>query len=96
MDHQNFVYIMTNRRHRVLYTGVTSKLDAPVFQHKTGATPGFTSRYKVNRLVYFEETTEVMSAIVREKQIKGWNQRRKMDLIATMNPSWRDLSEDWM
>ena len=95
MSRHYFVYIMTNQWHTVLYTGVTSKPDARVFQHKTGATAGFTSRYNVDRLVYFEETTEVLSAIAREKQIKGWNRRRKMDLVATMNPNWRDLSEDW-
>jgi putative endonuclease len=95
MNRQCFVYIMTNHWHSVLYTGVASKLDVRVFHHKTGATPGFTSRYHVDLLVHHEEKAEVLSAIEREKQIKSWNRRRKMDLIATMNPNWRHLSEDW-
>jgi putative endonuclease len=86
---------MTNRSQSVPYAGVTSKLDVGVFQHKTGATPGSTSRYNVDPLVYFGQTADVLSSIAREKQIKGWNRRRKMDPIATMNPNWRDLSEEW-
>lgn len=94
MDHQYFVYIMTNRT-GTLYTGVTSDLLKRVTQHRSGGIKGFTSRYKVTRLIYSEETSDVHAALEREKQIKSWNRRRKMDLIATKNAEWHDLTADW-
>jgi len=78
-----------------LYTGVTNNLEIRVFQHKTGTVPGFTSRYKINRLVYFEATDDVVAAITREKQIKGWLRKKKMELIKTINPNFEDLSRNW-
>lgn len=78
---------------RTLYIGVTSDLRNRVRQHKTGAISGFTKRYKVNRLVYFEAADDSYAAIAREKQLKGWVRRRKIELIESMNPEWEDLSD---
>ncbi len=89
-----YVYMMTNRS-RTLYVGVTNDLERRVFEHKNKLVPGFTSRYNLNRLVFFEETPDVSSAITREKQIKGWLRARKIELVSSMNPEWRDLSEGW-
>jgi putative endonuclease len=87
-----FVYILASVR-RTLYTGMTSDLRGRVYQHKTGAIPGFTSRYKVNRLVYFEPAEDALAAIAREKQLKGWTRQRKIALIESVNPEWEDLSD---
>ena len=89
-----YVYIMTNRS-RTLYTGITSNLSKRVFQHKTGAFPGFTSHYRIDRLVYYERFIRVAAAIEREKQIKGLLRIKKLALIVSMNPEWKDLSEGW-
>ena len=87
-----YVYILTNKNHTVLYTGVTNDLIRRVYEHKNHAdTNCFTSKYKVNKLVYFEETTDVRVAIEREKQIKSWPRNRKIALIFEMNPGWNDL-----
>ena len=94
MAKQYFVYIMTNHA-RTLYTGVTSDLERRVYQHKGKLLPGFTERYNIDRLVYVEESGDVKSAIEREKQIKGWRRKRKVDLIEAANPHWEDLSEGW-
>jgi putative endonuclease len=90
-----YVYILTNSLSTVLYIGVTNDLERRVYEHKHKLTPGFTSRYNVNRLVYFEETTDVQEAIAREKVLKGWRRSRKADLVTTTNAEWRDLSTDW-
>ena len=90
-----YVYILTNRS-GTLYTGVTNDLERRLVEHRSGAPGSFTSRYKVDRLVFFEATEDVRDAIAREKQIKGWTRKRKIELIAAMNPRWRDLSEDWV
>jgi putative endonuclease len=74
------------------YVGVTNDLELRIAQHREGLIEGFSSRYDVHRLLYFEETTDVFAAITREKQIKGWRREKKVDLIRTANPSWRDLS----
>jgi len=87
------VYIMTNRREGTLYVGVTSQLGARVWQHKTGALPGFTSEYNLHHLVWFERHETMASAIVREKQLKAGNRQRKLALIEAINPEWQDLYE---
>jgi len=79
----------------VLYTGITGDLMARVAQHKSGSAPGFTSWYRVTRLLHFEEFGNPNEAIDREKEIKGWRREKKCDLIATLNPEWKDLSEEW-
>jgi len=89
-----YVYIMTNRS-KTLYTGVTNYLERRVFQHKHHLVEGFTKRYNITKLVYYEETNDVKEAISREKQIKGWLRRKKIALIESVNPEWRDLSEGW-
>jgi putative endonuclease len=90
---QYYVYIMASYN-RTIYVGVTSDLDHRVSQHKHKLVTGFTSRYNVTRLVYFECTNDVRSAIAREKQIKGWTRAKKVALIESMNDEWRDLSVD--
>ena len=94
MSKQFYVYILTNQHNRVLYTGVTSNLPKRVEQHREKAMEGFTSRYNVNKLVFYEQTDDVRSAIAREKQIKGGSRKKKLDLINAMNPEWRDLYYD--
>ena len=88
------VYILSNARRTVLYTGVTSALKRRVWQHKEHLADGFTSRYAVDRLVYYESCTEPLSAIAREKQIKAGSRSKKVALIERMNPGWRDLYEE--
>jgi putative endonuclease len=94
MRHRYFVYILTNDRHTVLYTGVTNDLVRRVGEHRTKVFRGFTSRYNVAKLVYYEETSDVTAAIAREKQIKAGSRSRKIALINDMNPEWRDLFDD--
>ena len=89
-----FVYIMTNRS-KTLYIGVTNNLVRRVREHKTRISSGFTAKYKLDRLVYFERFEYVHNAIEREKRIKGWLRIKKIALIVSMNRSWRDLSEEW-
>jgi putative endonuclease len=89
-----YVYIMTNPS-KTLYIGVTNDLFRRVQQHKHHAAPGFTARYNTTVLVYFEATPSVEAAIAREKQIKRWRRDKKIALIESMNPNWRDLSGDW-
>ena len=87
-----YVYILTNKYNTVLYTGVTRDLIRRVYEHKTHADKdSFTAKYKICKLVYFEETNDINSAIEREKQIKSWSRDRKIDLIFLKNPHWVDL-----
>ena len=85
---------MTNKS-RTLYTGVTNDLERRVYEHKKKLVPGFTTKYNITQLVYFEVTQDVGVAIAREKQIKGWLRTKKIALIDSVNPEWRDLSVDW-
>jgi putative endonuclease len=78
-----------------LYTGVTNDIWRRVLEHKHKLFPGFTSKYNVNRLVYYEESNSVSGAIYREKQIKGWTRAKKIRLIESRNPKWKDLAADW-
>ena len=91
---QYYVYIMTNRS-RTLYTGVTNNLVRRVYEHKQKLVPGFTEKYNTTILVYYETTSDVLSAIAREKQVKAWLRSKKISLIESMNPQWRDLSQGW-
>lgn len=88
-----YVYIMTNRSKRTLYTGMTNNLSRRIYEHRNKLIPGFTSKYNVSILLYFESSTDVNSAIAREKQIKGWLREKKIKLIESINPEWHDLSE---
>ena len=85
---------MTNRS-GTLYTGVTNNQESRTVQHRNARPEAFTGKYKIDRLVYYEHYTDIRQAFARETQIKGWTRKRKFELIASMNPRWRDLSEDW-
>ena len=93
-EHNYYVYIVASRS-RVLYIGVTSNLHRRVWEHRTGAYPGFTSKYRCHRLVWFESYVTVTLAIAREKQLKGWARLKKVALIERENPAWDDLSLEW-
>ena len=86
-----YVYILSNNAGSVLYTGVTNDLIRRTDEHRRHLVAGFTSKYNVTRLVYFEETLEISSAIEREKQLKGGSRKKKLELINSMNPQWADL-----
>ena len=95
MPKQYYVYLMASKS-RVLYVGVTNNLQRRVEQHKQKLLEGFTQRYNVTRLVYYEMTNDVHAALAREKQIKGWRRSKKTELIESVNPTWNDLSEEWV
>ena len=86
------VYMMSNRSRVVLYTGITNNLETRLWTHRNEDVTGFTSRYKVDRLVYYEVYDDPYNAISREKEIKGWRREKKNDLVRTLNPKWEDLS----
>ena len=89
-----YVYIMTNKS-GTLYTGVTNDLIRRIAEHKQGKGSQFTTRYHITRLLHFEETRDVHAALAREKQLKGWTRAKKLELIASTNPQWDDLSASW-
>ncbi|HYX20324.1 MAG TPA: GIY-YIG nuclease family protein [Thermoanaerobaculia bacterium] len=89
-----WVYILASD-HRTLYVGVTNDLERRLFEHREGLVRGFTRKYNVHRLVYFESTDDPIAAIEQEKRIKGWRRSKKVALIENRNPTWRDLSQDW-
>ena len=88
-----YIYIMSNNS-KTIYIGMTNNLERRVYEHKHHVNQGFTSRYKIHKLVYFETTNDVNSAIRREKQLKNWHRQWKIDLIETINPEWKDLFLD--
>ena len=94
MEKQPTVYILASKRNGTLYTGVTSNLVKRIWEHKNDVQEGFTKKYKVHRLVYFEQHPTMEAAITREKRIKKWNRQWKIDLIEKKNPQWRDLWDD--
>ena len=94
MTRRYYVYIMTNRS-RTLYTGVTNDLQRRVSEHKRKLADGFTKRYKITRLVWYEESHDIRAAIANEKRIKGWLRAKKVALIESANPNWVDLSDGW-
>ncbi len=89
------VYILANRNNSVLYIGVTGNLERRMYEHKEKLVDGFSKRYNVDKLVYFEETEDVMIALNREKQLKNWHRGWKENLIKSTNPEWKDLSAGW-
>ncbi len=91
MRKQYYVYIMTNKLNSVLYTGVTSDLEKRAYEHKSKLVEGFTKKYNVDKLVYYEVFDDINNAIVREKQIKAGTRKKKIDLISSINPAWKDL-----
>ena len=91
-----YVYLTASRKHGTLYLGVTNDLIRRVYEHKTKAASGFSSQYNVVRLVWYEVYDDPTTAIEREKQIKKWRRAWKVALIETINPDWRDMSEEWL
>ncbi|MBN1453658.1 MAG: GIY-YIG nuclease family protein [Anaerolineales bacterium] len=91
---QYCIYIMTNTHNTVLYTGVTNNLARRVYEHKNGLGSIFTKKYNIHKLVYYEAGEDVTAVIAREKQIKGGSRKKKIDLINSMNPDWKDLYEE--
>lgn len=91
MHTESYVYLLANKHNNVLYTRVTNNLMRRVYEHKNKMVAGFTQKYNVDRLVYFEVCSGIVVAIEREKQIKGWSRKKKLDLINTLNPEWNDL-----
>ena len=94
MTRRFWVYILASKT-RVLYIGVTNELQRRVWEHRKGAVPGFTAKYNVKRLIYYEEHATPNAAISREKQLKRWRREKKVWLIEQMNPQWLDFAEDW-
>ncbi len=91
-----YVYILASKRNGTLYIGVTSNLMKRIYEHKNKLIDGFTKKYNIDKLVYFEQTKDIKSAITREKQLKKWNRKWKLELIEKTNPNWDDLAEDWI
>ncbi|MFH1611547.1 MAG: GIY-YIG nuclease family protein [Patescibacteria group bacterium] len=96
MTHQYFVYIMANKKNGTIYVGMTSDLEKRVYEHKNNLVEGFTKKYSCHALVYFEDTPDVYEALSREKRLKKWNRQWKIELIEKDNPSWDDLSREWI
>jgi len=94
MNRQYYIYIMTNKTSRVLYTGVTNDLKRRVYEHKEKLVEGFTKKYNVGKLVFYEVCEDVEGAILMEKQIKGGSRQKKIDLVNSMNQEWRDLYDE--
>jgi len=93
-DHNYFVYMTSNKNNTVVYTGVTNNLARRIYEHKNKLNRGFTSRYNVDKLVYFEHFVDINYAIAREKQIKAGSRKKKEELICSMNPEWKDLYDE--
>jgi putative endonuclease len=91
---QYYVYVLTNRTNRVLYIGVTNNLERRIFEHKNKLVEGFTKKYNLNKLVYYEATNDIDGALEREKQLKNWHRDWKINLINSSNPAWKDLSDN--
>jgi len=94
MEKQGYVYMMTNKMNTVIYTGVTSDLQKRIYEHKEKMVGGFTKKYNLNKLVYYEVFDDIKSAITREKQIKAGSRQKKIDLISKMNPEFKDLYDE--
>ena len=90
-----YVYFLTNWNNKVLYIGMTNNLKRRVYQHKEKQIDGFTKKYNVTKLVYYEVYEDALAAIAREKQLKKWRRSKKNNLVNKMNPGWKDLSDDW-
>ena len=91
---QYYIYILTNQYHTVFYVGVTNNLIRRVYEHKNKLVKGFTSKYNINKLVYYEVFSDIRDAIYREKQIKSWSRKKKKEMIEKLNPEWKDLYEE--
>lgn len=94
-EYNFYVYILTNWNNEVVYVGMTNNLVRRLYEHKNKLLDGFTKKYNINKLVYYEHTNDVYAAITREKEIKKWRREKKNNLVITMNPDWKDLSLEW-
>ena len=90
-----YVYLLTSWNNKVMYVGMTNNLERRVYEHKNKLVNGFTKKYNINKLVYFEETSDVNAALSREKEIKKWRREKKDSLVLSSNPKWKDLSDEW-
>ena len=95
MNKTYYVYLITNWNNKVLYIGVTNNLERRLYEHKNKLIKGFTEKYNINKLVYFEQTSDIESAITREKEIKKWRREKKNSLVESANKQWQDLSKQW-
>ena len=93
-EKQYYVYILTNKSNKVLYIGVTNNLERRIFEHKNKLVEGFTKKYNLNKLVYYEATSDIDGALEREKQLKNWHRDWKINLINSSNTAWKDLSDN--
>jgi putative endonuclease len=91
-----YVYILASKRNGTLYIGVTNDLERRLYEHKNNLVEGFTNKYNVHHLVYYEDVNDIQSALQREKQLKRWTRKWKIELIEKVNPEWRDLAEDFI
>jgi len=94
-DYNFYVYILTNWNDTVMYIGMTNNLERRLYEHKNKLVEGFTQKYNVSKLVYYEHGTDVHAVIAREKEIKKWRREKKNNLVTSMNPTWKDLSLEW-
>ena len=90
-----YVYILMNWNNKVIYVGVTNNLERRLYEHKNGLYKGFTKKYNIKKLVYYEWYNDIKEAISREKEIKGWKRYKKNLLVESNNPDWKDISENW-
>ena len=90
-NHNHYIYILTNKNNKVMYIGMTNNLIRRVYEHKNGLINGFTKKYNITKLVYFEHTSDINAAIKREKEIKKWRREKKNNLVESINPNWYDL-----
>jgi len=94
-DRTYYVYLLTHWNNKVIYVGITNDLERRIYEHKEKFVKGFTEKYNVNKLVYYEQTPDINAALNREKEIKKWRREKKNRLVVNTNPLWRDLSEDF-
>ena len=91
-----YVYILASKRNGTLYIGVTNNLERRIYEHKNDIVRGFTKKYKIHSLVYYEDTNDIYTALQREKQLKKWNRKWKLELIERVNPDWNDIAKNWI
>jgi putative endonuclease len=96
MANTYYVYILASKRNGTLYIGVTNNLERRIYEHKNDIVRGFTKKYKIHSLVYYEDTNDIYTALQREKQLKKWNRKWKLELIERVNPDWNDIAKNWI
>ena len=93
-EYEYYVYLLTNWNNKVIYVGVTNNLARRIYEHQNKKVKGFTQKYNLNKLVYYEKTNDIMDALEREKEIKKWRREKKNELVHSLNPKWKDLSTE--